>query len=257
MSSKKLNLYNALEASYKSVADAKKELAKYDYYVNERLSTPDIKVAWNPVTKKLLFLVAGTNKLADVSTDVGLAFGKLKDTTRYKDAKELLKKAKEAYNVDTATIAGHSLGATISSYISSKKDKVFSYNKGATIGQGSRPNEVAYRSKGDIVSVLASGNKNMKTLAPSVQQDLSGFSDRKVNSLFQAHDLSNLSRGGNQNIFLDQTRPEPTAMPINQQVYQGLRRQPNPLLKKVEQKVDVPVMKTSVPSGLRGFRQEL
>lgn len=252
--SKKLNLYNALEASYKSVPDAKKELAKYDYYVNEGLSTADIKVAFNPVTKKLLFLVAGTKSLADVGTDVYLAAGKLKDTTRYKQAKELLIKAKKAYGVDTATIAGHSLGGTIASYIGSKKDKTFTYNKGATFGQGSRPNEVAIRSAGDIVSVLASRNKNIKTLAPTIQQDLSGYSERSVNSLFQPHDLSNLSRGGNQNIFLDQTRPEPTAMPVNQQSYQGntgLRG-----LTKAYPVTDV----TSVPvktSTLRGFREEL
>jgi hypothetical protein len=246
----KLNLFNALEASYKSVPDAKKVLAKYDYYVNEELSTPDIKVAWNPVTKKLIILGAGSHKKSDIITDVYLAAGKLKNTTRYKEAEAVLKKAKEAYRVDNATIVGHSLFGTIASYIGSKKDKVITYNKGATIGQGSRSNETAYRSKGDLVSVLASGNKNMKTLAPSVQQDLSGFSGRQTHSLFQPHDLSNLSRAGNQNIFLEQTKAEPTAMPINQQVYQGsqtLRREP-------EKRISNPVVATQGLRGMRGMR---
>ena len=217
----KLNLYNALNASYMSVPEAKKLLAKYDYYVNERLSTPDVKVAWNPVTKKLLVVGAGSHKLSDVGTDIYLAAGKLKQTNRYKEAKHILNEAKKAYNVDSATIAGHSLFGTIASYIGSKKDKVITYNKGATIGQGSRANETAIRSAGDVVSALASGNKNMTTLKPSVSQDLSGFSSRTTHSLFQPHDLANLNKSGNQNIFLDQTRTETAAPPINQTAYQG------------------------------------
>ena len=252
----KLNLYNALEASYQSVPDAKKLLANYDYYINENLSNGDIKVAYNPVTKKLLFLGAGTHKIADVGTDVALAFGKLKNTKRYKEAKELLKKAKQAYNVDNATIVGHSLFGTIASYIGSKKDKVFTYNKGATIGQGYRPNETAYRSTGDVVSLLASHNKNMNTIQPQEHQDLSGFSSRKVHSLFQPHDLTNLNKMETQNIFLEQTKPETTAVPINQNVYQGstssLRGQPAVPVPSHVPVTPIPQVALPIKTGLRG-----
>lgn len=249
----KLNLYTALKVSYLPTKEAKKLLQKYDYYVNENLSTPDVTVAWNPVTKKLLVVGAGTHKLADIGTDVYLAAGKLKDTNRYKEAKHILEVAKKAYNVDSATIAGHSLFGTIASYIGSKKDKVITYNKGATIGQKSRPNETAYRSSGDVVSVLASRNKNMTTLKPTVQQDLSGFSERKIHSLFQPHDLGNLNKMGNQNIFLDQTNtvaPSAPATPVNQTPYQGatnLRKEPAPTIKPTP----------SIKPSFRGFREEL
>jgi len=108
--SKKLSLYEALEASYETPADAKKRLLEFDYVVNNNLSTKDIKVAFNPKTRKLLFLIAGTHKGADIVTDVKLALGQLKSTDRYKQAKDLLKKAKRAYNVEGADIAAHSLG---------------------------------------------------------------------------------------------------------------------------------------------------
>jgi len=189
----KLNLYEALEASYETPKQAKERLKRYNYYVNEELSNGDIKVAYNPVTKKLLFLGAGTHKASDFGTDAYLGAGKLKSTRRFKDAQALLKKAKQAYNVENATIIGHSLFGTIASYIGSKKDKVITYNKGATIAQGSRDNESAYRSTGDLVSILASGDKNMKTLKPQINQPLSAFEEPKQFNLFQPHAVRNLN----------------------------------------------------------------
>jgi hypothetical protein len=198
-----LNLYEALEASYETPKQAKERLKNYDYYLNEGLSTPDIKVAFNPKTKKLLVAGAGTYRNADFVTDAYLAFGKLKDTSRYKEAKEVLRRAKKAYGVNTATIVGHSLFGQVASGIGGKNDEIITYNKGATIGQKVRPNEKAYRSAGDVVSLLASGDKNMRTIPPQIDQPLSGFEEPKQFNLFQPHALANLNEEETKNIYIE------------------------------------------------------
>lgn len=200
----KLNLYDALEASYETPKQAKERLKRYNYYVSDTLSTPDIKVAFNPVNKKLLLLGAGTNKLADIGTDVYLATGNLKLTNRYKEAKALLKKAKQAYNVDRATIVGHSLFGAIGSGIAKNTDKVYTYNKGAGVsGNTYQPNERAYRSAGDVVSLLASGNKNMRTIKPQIDQPLSGFEKPSQFNLFQPHAVRNLNEQETKGIYIE------------------------------------------------------
>lgn len=204
----KLNMYESLEASYETKAQAKERLKRYNYYLNDRLSTDDIKVAFNPLNKKLLLLGAGTNKLADIGTDAYLATGNLKLTNRYKEAKSLLKKAKQAYNVDRATIVGHSLFGAIGSGIAKDTDKIYTYNKGATIGATVRPNELAYRSAGDVVSLLASGNKRMETIKPQIDQPLSGFEQPSQFNLFQSHALVNLNEEETSKILIeDVTQP--------------------------------------------------
>lgn len=201
----RLNLYQSLEASYETPKQAKERLKRYNYYVSDTLSTPDIKVAFNPTNKKLLLLGAGTNKLADIGTDAYLAGGQLKRTTRYKEAKLLLKKAKQAYGVDRATIVGHSLFGAISSGIAKDTDKVYTYNKGSTFGTNVRPNEKAYRSAGDVVSVLASGNKKMQTIKPQIYQPLSGFEEPSQFNLFQPHAVRNLNEAETSKILIEDT----------------------------------------------------
>ena len=89
-----------------------------------------------------------------------LVMGKLKDTSRYKEAGKTLDNAKHKYGVDSATVTGHSLGGAIAQYMRSKNDKVYSLDKGATIGQKTRTNESAYRSSGDLVSGMNANSKH-------------------------------------------------------------------------------------------------
>jgi len=102
------------------------------------LSNSNQQVYYHPEQKKLLFNVSGTHNLADVGTDIYLGLGKLKDTNRYKQAKNKLEEAKRKYNIDNAVITGHSLGGAISQYIGSKDDKIYTFNKGATLFQPTR-----------------------------------------------------------------------------------------------------------------------
>lgn len=202
---KKLNMYEALEASYETPKQAKERLKRYNYYLNERLSTEDNKIFFNPTNKKLLLLIAGTNKLADIGTDAYLAGGQLKKTNRYKQSKALLKQAKQAYNVDSSTIVGHSLGGAIASEIAKDRDYSYTFNKGATFGTTVRPNEKALRSAGDVVSVLASGDKRMKTIQPQIDQPLSGFEEPQQFNLFQPHALVNLNEAETSKILVEDT----------------------------------------------------
>lgn len=205
--SEKLNMYQALEASYETKAQAKERLKKYGYYLNERLSNQNIKTAFNPANRKLLFLVAGTQSLNDVGVDAYLATGNLKLTNRYREAKSLLKQAKEAYGVNRAVIASHSLGSAIASGIAKPQDDLYSYNKGS-IGEKVKPNEKAYRSSGDIVSILASRDKDMRTIPPQIDQPLSAFEAPEQFALSQAHNLQNLNEPETSKILIeDITQP--------------------------------------------------
>ena len=121
------------------------------------------KFFFNPNTNSLLFNIAGSHNIGDFAyTDPLLAFGKLKQTNRYKDAKKTLEKAKELYQPKTTTVTCHSLGGSIGSGIASKKDKFLGFNAGYTIGQPTRSKHgmhQQYRTKGDKVSILGSGAK--------------------------------------------------------------------------------------------------
>lgn len=161
---KDLTLYDALKNSYADKKTQKKDMKQFGYYRDKQLSNDNQQVYYKPDERKVLLTVAGTHNLADVGTDVYLAGGNLKDTNRYKEADSILNKAKTKYGVDKATIVAHSLGGSISQYIASKDDQVYSLDKGATIGQGTRSNENAYRSAGDAVSALNAGSTRMKTI---------------------------------------------------------------------------------------------
>ena len=160
------------------------------------LSNSNQQVYYNPKESKLLFNVSGTHNLADVGTDVYLALGKLKDTNRYKEAKNRLKQAKTKYNSNNTVITGHSLGGAVSQYIASKDDKVYTFNKGATINQKTRKNETAYRTEFDPVSLLVSNSKRVKTL-PNLENS-TGFIG---NDLLKAHSTNTLKNQKNK-IFI-------------------------------------------------------
>jgi hypothetical protein len=180
------------------------EMGKYGYQIDKGLSNDNQQVYYNPESKKLLYNVTGSQSLNDwVNVDAKLALGGtigkgikaigkplergisallpsswrnkfergyenivggFKDTTRYKEADETLKKAKAKYNPAETAITGHSLGGRIVQDIAKKSDKVFALDPGQTIGQKVKGNQNVYRSAGDIVSLASAGSKNLKTL---------------------------------------------------------------------------------------------
>ena len=193
---KELTLDKALKFSYKDLNHQKNMSTKYGYKIDSMLSNKNEHVYFNPKENKLVITVAGTDKFSpkDLITDVYLAAGKLKDTSRYKSAHKTIRDAKAKYNVDNATLAGHSLGGSIVSYAGSTKDNIITLDKGATIGTKTRSREKAYRSAGDAVSALAANAKNMTTLGKN-----NYLRDGVVLGALKAHNVSNIA---NEKIYI-------------------------------------------------------
>jgi hypothetical protein len=159
------SLHEVLKLSYADKEKQQQGLKHHGYNYDSRFSNDNHQVYYNPKKQKLLFSVTGTHNLKDWGTDAYLAIGKLKDTSRYQQSDRALKEAKALYNPRKVSVTGHSLGSTIASYIAQPTDKVYTLDKGVTLGQGYRPNEKAFRTSGDIVSILGVRNKNMTTLS--------------------------------------------------------------------------------------------
>lgn len=202
--SQRPSLYDTLRVGYlPSENQQGKEMAKYGYVIDTKLSNDNQQVYYNPETKKLLYNVTGSHNLTDwVNSDLKLAlgirknegkpiiergiekllpnswkkgfdrgyeniFGGLKDTTRYKQADETLKAAKAKYAPAETAITGHSLGGRIVQDIAKGGDKVYALDAGSTIGQSVKggPNRNIYRTAGDVVSATTAWNPAVKTLA--------------------------------------------------------------------------------------------
>jgi len=199
-----LSLYDSLRVGYLSGNKQGPEMAKYGYQIDKKLSNENQQVYFNPETKKLLYNVTGSQSLNDwVNVDAKLALGGTigkgikaigkplergisallpsswknkfergyenivggyRDTDRYKQADETLKKAKAKYQPAEVSLTAHSLGGRIVQDIAKKSDKVFALDPGQTIGQKVKGNQNVYRSAGDIVSLASAGSKNLKTL---------------------------------------------------------------------------------------------
>lgn len=199
-----LSLYDSLRVGYLGNENKQgKEMAKYGYQIDKGLSNENQQVYYNPQTNKLLYNVTGSHTIGDwVNSDLKLAlgirknegkpiiergiekllpeswkksfdrsyenvFGGFKDTTRYKQADETLKKAKAKYAPADVSITGHSLGGRIVQDIAKKNDKVYALDAGSTIGQSVKggSNRNIYRTAGDVVSGTTAWNQHVHTLA--------------------------------------------------------------------------------------------
>jgi hypothetical protein len=157
-------LHEVLKLSYANRDLQQKGLKHHGYNYDSRFSNDNHQVYYNPNEQKMIFSVTGSHKPLDwIITNPNLALGKLKNTSRYQESDKALKEAKSHFKPQNVTIIGHSLGGTIGSYIAQPLDKVYTLNKGTTL-QGYRNNEKAYRTSGDLVSLLGINHKNMTTL---------------------------------------------------------------------------------------------
>ena len=154
-------LYTVLKAFYN---DGKKnELKSYGFDYKPEYSSGKLQTFYDPDTGVMIFSVKGTDpkSLADIRTDISLGLGNLKQTKRYIDADAMLKRAKAGLNPKKTVVTGFSLGGAIASGIASGNDKIYTFNRGATIGSKVRDNETSYRVKGDLVSANLSGAKTI------------------------------------------------------------------------------------------------
>lgn len=187
-----LTLYDTLKIGYlRDENKQEKALSAYGYTLDRDLTNYDHLTAYNPQSKKLLYVVNGTNPLRpqDLYTDVALAVGQLKATPRFKSDKRSYERAKAKYQEKEVVVAGHSLGGGIASKLdNSPTTKILTFNPAATIGEKKNIRERAYRTGRDIVSLLKpkSGEvkqtvKSNKFLLPKIPQ-----------SILDAHDIKNI-----------------------------------------------------------------
>ena len=161
---KPMSMHDALKIGYtRNEKKQKQMLKRFGYRLDEDLTNRNHLTAYDPVTKKLLFVSNGTNPMSvkDIWTDVNLALGNLKGTDRYKSDKKAFRTAVAKYDEKEAVLAGHSLGSPIVSGIARPEDKVYTFNPARTVGSKTRQNEKAFRIEGDIVSALGSGIKTI------------------------------------------------------------------------------------------------
>ena len=156
------------------------------YKLDKDLSNDNHQIYYHPDHKRLIMSVAGTHNSKDYLTDLHLATGNLKSTDRYKSAHSTLRAAKDKYGVSSATVTGHSLGGAIAGYIAGSNDNVLTLNKGATIGQGIRSNERAYRKDGDPISFLNKYTHGMKTMGNSHYSNIGGKL-HSIKNMLDAH----------------------------------------------------------------------
>ena len=203
------SLYNVLKSGYQSKDKQSKKLKEDGYIRDDGLSSHNHQAYYNPEKKKLIFNVTGSHNLSDFITDGYLAAGQLKNTSRYKESDKILKKAKEKYQPTETAVTGHSLGSSIGASIASKNDKVYTLDGGYTVGQKTRSNNQAYRTGGDVVSLLGANAKHMTTLKNNKNHQglitgaltggVTGAIIGGVKDILHAHDVDNIK---NEKIFV-------------------------------------------------------
>lgn len=203
-------LYEVLKNSY--AKNKSPQMGGFEY--DQQLSTHNHQVYYDKEKKQLLFSVTGSHNASDWLNNLKLGLGiGFKQSNRYKDSHKALRDAKAKYNVQNATVVGHSQGGYTAQHISSAGDKVLTLDKAATIG-GKLKSGDHYRTAGDIVSTFEVGKKHTHTLENKKGGSLLGTAFKTGASLatgnllpaisatkdvLQSHDVENIK---NENIFV-------------------------------------------------------
>ena len=165
--------------------------------MDEQLSNKHYQTYYDPKDKKkILFNVTGTRATASDwlnNINLGLGIG-FKESKRYKEAHKVLRDAKQKYNVENATVTGHSKGGRIANDISSKGDSVLTLDAAQTLGKKSQYGSKNYRTNGDIVSLFGANKHNTNNLKNPHKETGNIFYD-----VLNAHDIKNIK---NDKIFV-------------------------------------------------------
>ena len=153
-------LHEVIKNSYAKTKSP--QLGGYEY--DAMLSNHNHQTYYNPKERKLLFSVTGSHNASDWLNNIKLGLGVgFKESNRYKESHKALRDAKAKYNINNATVVGHSQGGYTAQHISSGGDKVITLDKAATIG-GKLKSGDHYRTGGDLVSAFEIGKTHTKTL---------------------------------------------------------------------------------------------
>ena len=161
----KKSLKKFVDAGYQN----KREASNIDGYVlDPELSTKRNKVYYNPETKKVKHVIAGTDSLKDWSNNLLIPLGLHHHTNRYKNSETIQKKANEKYGKENVDLITHSQSGNIAENLA-KRNLVGGENttlNPAIMGSHNKDLQVV-KSKFDPVSLFTRTNKNDTILGPS------------------------------------------------------------------------------------------
>lgn len=170
---RKLSMHKALKLGY--LRDEKKQakrLKRYGYVLDKELSSNERMVAYNPFSKKVLYVTNGSEPnptntgqfLKDWRSNVfNVPTGTFTYTPRFQEEKNAYLKTKKKYGEEVKyVLAGHSQGAISVNELAKGNDRGLTFN-GALVKQKDNPNVINYRNPNDIVSLFANP-ADMKTL---------------------------------------------------------------------------------------------
>lgn len=156
-----------LDAQMSKDAYEKKRQDLGDWMIEKYHNNREHTVYINNKLKEIKVAFRGTDNLADVKTDVSLAFGKLKNTDRFKRENNLVEQLKRMYKGYKITLTGHSLGSSLASELANKHNLEGSgFNAGFGVrGKINNENFTHYRTSTDPVSLLGKlRGENFKTV---------------------------------------------------------------------------------------------
>jgi hypothetical protein len=180
---KRLRLYKALKIGYLNNENKQaKRMKAFGFVLDKDLTDSRRLVAYNPTSKKVIFVSRGTDVFSpqDLATDANVGLNRLQNTMRYKQDLTTYTKAKEKYQAPVVLV-GHSIGGGLVSNLVQAGDKAITYNS-AYIYQKRKPNVYAYRTAGDLISLGQIGGRTLEN---------KGTFTERINPL-NAHAIENI-----------------------------------------------------------------
>jgi len=174
--------FKASVGSYKK-PDKRKDLGKFRY--DKDLSDNENAVYVNDEDKKVIVAFRGSVNKKDLMTDLKLAVGGIKNTERYGDTINLVRKVIDMYPDYKIEFTGHSLGGTLAIEMNlispTKKAVVFNAGHTPLRKKATHINDIRYyTTKGDVVSNLGLNSyKDVRIMKGNLQNPI------------KAHSLSN------------------------------------------------------------------
>lgn len=151
---------------------------------------------YNPKTETLYKNINGTHNFGDWVNNAKYALtGDIKND-RYFQEKNDLEKSKGKLKPKKTILSGNSIGGAYVRAIASKEDKIITHNAPSHLFKDKpRSNEQAYRTRGDLVSILSANSKNTKTVPINYTPSTTPFSSYNlISNTLKSHKTSTLNK---------------------------------------------------------------
>ena len=172
------------QSSYKKNKDIK-DLS--NHVLDRQLSTKEAKVWYNPKKNEVYVSNRGTNKTAkDWLNNLSYVVGNYSNTQRYNNAKDIQMKVKAKYPNSKVVNLGHSQGSAITKQLNKEglTDEVINTNPATLYSdRKNKDNEYTLRSKGDLISMFHSKDKNTTEVDNKTMNPLTEHKTTIINRL--------------------------------------------------------------------------